>query len=614
MFVHLALVLAAGIYLPATLVAWFQAVAGCSDRRMTMAALADITKGGRKAEAHRPWPRFTVGIDGLASRRRRAGRGARHAARPLGRQASQCISRCSRSRRPPSPSSPLSAPTASFPPSARRLPAGHSPRTRHSRPVRPEAGRRRRHAAVARSRLLGRVAAARRQQEEPQSTTGLTPSCPWKARICTRSRSARCMPASSSPAISASPPMARRWCGSKQRLGYVHKGIDGLMTGADLDKRRQACRPHLGRQHGRLCARFRAAPSRRRFEVEVPERAIWLRALMAELERLANHFGDIGAICNDASFAIMHAALRHPARARAARGGRLFRPSPDDGPHRPGRRRRRSRAEARSAALRALDRDDPRRASPSWSRSTTTPPRCRTAPSTTGYLSPTLARAVRRRRLCRPRLGPRLRRAQGARLCALRPARIRGAGARRRRRQCARLDPHPRGRAELAADRADRGSACRTGRSRDTSSAAGGAGEGMALVEAFRGDVLVVGAARRRRQDRALPSARCVLVPVAAARGCDRRQHRRRLPALQQIVQLLLFGPRSLEGAMRRLVFKSMLSRPVTEAAPAPDDAGARRACGQSRSRARSAGSAAASPSARSMPARAMAASWKSTR
>ena len=28
---------------------------------------------------------------------------------------------------------------------------------------------------------------------------------------------------------------------------------------------------------------------------------------MAELERIANHFGDIGAICNDASFAIMHA-------------------------------------------------------------------------------------------------------------------------------------------------------------------------------------------------------------------------------------------------------------------------------------------------------------------
>ena len=42
-------------------------------------------------------------------------------------------------------------------------------------------------------------------------------------------------------------------------------------------------------------------------EVEVPPRAIYLRALMAELERLANHFGDIGAICNDASFSLMHA-------------------------------------------------------------------------------------------------------------------------------------------------------------------------------------------------------------------------------------------------------------------------------------------------------------------
>jgi Ni,Fe-hydrogenase III large subunit len=41
--------------------------------------------------------------------------------------------------------------------------------------------------------------------------------------------------------------------------------------------------------------------------IEVPPRAILLRALMAELERLANHFGDIGAICNDASFVMIHA-------------------------------------------------------------------------------------------------------------------------------------------------------------------------------------------------------------------------------------------------------------------------------------------------------------------
>jgi Ni,Fe-hydrogenase III large subunit len=34
---------------------------------------------------------------------------------------------------------------------------------------------------------------------------------------------------------------------------------------------------------------------------------VFLRALLAELERLANHLGDIGAICNDASFALIHA-------------------------------------------------------------------------------------------------------------------------------------------------------------------------------------------------------------------------------------------------------------------------------------------------------------------
>ena len=87
-----------------------------------MAVLADITKGGRKAEAHRPWPRFTVGERGLASRRRT--RWSRRA--PLcsasGATRSKCISLCSKSRRPTSPSSPLNAPTASFPPSGSRIP------------------------------------------------------------------------------------------------------------------------------------------------------------------------------------------------------------------------------------------------------------------------------------------------------------------------------------------------------------------------------------------------------------------------------------------------------------------------------------------------------------
>jgi Ni,Fe-hydrogenase III large subunit len=92
----------------------------------------------------------------------------------------------------------------------------------------------------------------------------------------------------------------------EQRLGYVHKGIDALMAGTDLDKAARLA----GRTSGDSTVAYASAFARAveaALQVEVPPRAVFLRALMAELERLANHFGDIGAICNDASFAIMHA-------------------------------------------------------------------------------------------------------------------------------------------------------------------------------------------------------------------------------------------------------------------------------------------------------------------
>jgi Ni,Fe-hydrogenase III large subunit len=41
--------------------------------------------------------------------------------------------------------------------------------------------------------------------------------------------------------------------------------------------------------------------------IEPPPRAVHLRALMGEIERIANHIGDFGAICNDAAFALMQA-------------------------------------------------------------------------------------------------------------------------------------------------------------------------------------------------------------------------------------------------------------------------------------------------------------------
>lgn len=90
------------------------------------------------------------------------------------------------------------------------------------------------------------------------------------------------------------------------RLGYVHKGIEGLMIGADLTRAAGLA----GRTSGDSTVAYGLAFARAAeaaLSIEAPARAVWLRALMAELERLANHFGDIGAICNDASFAMMHA-------------------------------------------------------------------------------------------------------------------------------------------------------------------------------------------------------------------------------------------------------------------------------------------------------------------
>ena len=92
----------------------------------------------------------------------------------------------------------------------------------------------------------------------------------------------------------------------EERLGYVHKGIDSLMTDATLE---QAARL-AGRVSGDSTVAYALAFARAveaALQLEPPPRAVWLRALMAELERIANHFGDIGAICNDASFSLLHA-------------------------------------------------------------------------------------------------------------------------------------------------------------------------------------------------------------------------------------------------------------------------------------------------------------------
>jgi len=115
----------------------------------------------------------------------------------------------------------------------------------------------------------------------------------------------------------------------EERLGYVHKGSEGLMAGrSPAEAARVAARLSGDSTVAHSIAFARAVEAAT--GVAAPPRADWLRALMAELERLANHFGDIGAICNDATFPVLQQSLmvlreRVLRAAGAAFGHRLMR-------------------------------------------------------------------------------------------------------------------------------------------------------------------------------------------------------------------------------------------------------------------------------------------------
>src|SRR5207302_3664429 len=79
----------------------------------------------------------------------------------------------------------------------------------------------------------------------------------------------------------------------EQRLGYVHKGIEALMTGATLERGAKLA----GRTSGDSTVAYALAfaqAAEAALGIEAPPRAVHLRALMAELERIAHHFGDFG--------------------------------------------------------------------------------------------------------------------------------------------------------------------------------------------------------------------------------------------------------------------------------------------------------------------------------
>jgi len=94
--------------------------------------------------------------------------------------------------------------------------------------------------------------------------------------------------------------------GLEERLGYVHKGIEKIAVGRDA--------PGLARLAGRVSGDSTVAHTwaacqamERAAGWAVPPRANSVRALAAERERIANHLGDIGAICNDVAFTFAYA-------------------------------------------------------------------------------------------------------------------------------------------------------------------------------------------------------------------------------------------------------------------------------------------------------------------
>ena len=220
----------------------------------------------------------------------------------------------------------------------------------------------------------------------------------------------------------------------EERLGYVHKGVEGLMAGAEVERAMRI----VGRISGDSTVAYAWAFAR---AVEAalhwspPPRALLLRGDHGRAGAAGAPYQRCRRDLQRRQRAHDPRPLHPAARGRAGGGQRLLRPSLDDGLRRAGRRRRRPDARRRRpdsrphAAFRGHARRDPAGlrfdAVAAGSHRHDRLRRPRACPP------------VRGGRLCRPRFRPRLRRPQGLRLCALRPRGFRPQGTPGGRRRCA---------------------------------------------------------------------------------------------------------------------------------------------------------------------------------
>lgn len=109
----------------------------------------------------------------------------------------------------------------------------------------------------------------------------------------------------------------------EERLGYVHKGIEKAMEGREV----LAGVRLAGRVSGDATVAYSWAfcqAAEQAAGIEPPPRAMALRAILCERERLANHIGDIGAVCNDAAWSFMHMQCQRLREDLARLHRRLF--------------------------------------------------------------------------------------------------------------------------------------------------------------------------------------------------------------------------------------------------------------------------------------------------
>ena len=88
----------------------------------------------------------------------------------------------------------------------------------------------------------------------------------------------------------------------EQRLGYKHKGIEKRAEGMTLGQ----CARLAGRVSGDSTVAYAwafAQAAEGVLGIAVPPRAVWLRAIALEIERVHNHLGDLGYLGNDVALA-----------------------------------------------------------------------------------------------------------------------------------------------------------------------------------------------------------------------------------------------------------------------------------------------------------------------